>query len=234
LHEGIQAPNLRMSNQACVNYYQNDKVLKMRWTQRDATREASLMYWAGECSVRLIALVEGPGNEGGFIMERLSPIVPSLMDKQQKVRVMAKMGRQLSLLHQKGIIHGDIKLSNILLENDEDVKFCDFGSGALIQENCRPYTLSPRWCSPRRCGVGRWEALNTQDDWYALGVTVFELFAEMTPLETICDSDVMERIAGGAQPDVSLCENRQAIDFILACWGQQNWTAGLISMVMGG
>ena len=39
----------------------------------------------------------------------------------------------LQYVHQKGVLHRDIKLDNILLTSEGDVKICDFGVSKLIQ-----------------------------------------------------------------------------------------------------
>lgn len=39
----------------------------------------------------------------------------------------------LAYIHNKNIIHGDIKLENILLDNDGIVKICDFGISEKAQ-----------------------------------------------------------------------------------------------------
>jgi serine/threonine protein kinase len=39
----------------------------------------------------------------------------------------------LQYVHSKGVLHRDIKLDNILLTSEGDVKICDFGVSKLIQ-----------------------------------------------------------------------------------------------------
>ena len=39
----------------------------------------------------------------------------------------------LQYIHSKGVLHRDIKLDNILLTSEGDVKICDFGVSKLIK-----------------------------------------------------------------------------------------------------
>jgi serine/threonine protein kinase len=39
----------------------------------------------------------------------------------------------VSYLHERGIIHRDLKLSNLLLTNEGDVKISDFGLATLMR-----------------------------------------------------------------------------------------------------
>ena len=41
----------------------------------------------------------------------------------------------LSHCHCRSVLHRDIKLDNILLDNDEEIKICDFGVSRVISKN---------------------------------------------------------------------------------------------------
>ena len=46
----------------------------------------------------------------------------------------------LQYVHSKGVLHRDIKLDNILLTSEGDVKICDFGVSKLIQNKSQTQT----------------------------------------------------------------------------------------------
>lgn len=69
-------------------------------------------------------------------------------------RFMNQLFSALAYCHDKGICHRDIKCRNILLDNEENCKFADFGSAKVVYDLSRrmqpsssfSYTLS--WVAP--------------------------------------------------------------------------------------
>jgi hypothetical protein len=61
---------------------------------------------------------------------------------QDKLRFINQLRILVSRLHEKGIIHGDIKPSNLLLCSDEEMRFCDFGDAAVDNEEDIPRAMS--------------------------------------------------------------------------------------------
>jgi aurora kinase len=49
------------------------------------------------------------------------------LDLRMKMKIFVECVRGVGYMHSKGILHRDLKLENILLKGDYDVKLCDFG-----------------------------------------------------------------------------------------------------------
>lgn len=65
-------------------------------------------------------------------------ILGKLEENDQK-RISLDIGRNIGLIHQRDIIHGDLTGSNIILRNNEELVFIDFGLGKysnLIEDKC--------------------------------------------------------------------------------------------------
>ena len=96
--------------------------------------------------------------------------------------------------HSRGMVHRDVKPSNIVLveaENDEGrvvevAKVCDFGIAA--QSGARDLVGTPQYMSPEQCEGGE---VDGRSDVYALGVILFELatgrlpFTEEDPVKLV-------------------------------------------------
>lgn len=62
---------------------------------------------------------------GDKLAEKLNGYLP-----EKQFRVMGKLGKQTALIHENGIIHGDLTTSNTILK-DEKVYLIDFGLGFI-------------------------------------------------------------------------------------------------------
>jgi serine/threonine protein kinase len=123
-----------------------------------------------------------------FVQEDLLYIVMeycplgSLRDLMRKEKItstfvwkwMSELTETLQLVHEKEIIHHDIKPDNILFTENRTIKITDFGV-ANTGAGTRPYM------SPEALG---WETAAVKDarvDIYALGVTLLELLTKRNP-----------------------------------------------------
>ncbi len=93
----------------------------------------------------------------------------------------ARLARAVAVLHRAGIIHRDIKPDNVLLLKDGGLRLIDLGVARLPQiEDFPPEDIpgTPSYMAPELFnGAGG----NEQSDLFALGVTVFRMFAGAYP-----------------------------------------------------
>jgi serine/threonine protein kinase len=125
----------------------------------------------------IVDYVEG-SNLREFIAER-GPI-----DTQSAIEIIQQAGRGLEYLHQHGIIHRDVKPSNILISNDGSVLLTDLGlaipSGTLTL-NDTGISGTPAYMSPEQAVGGKVDA---SSDVFSLGIILYEILTGQHPFST--------------------------------------------------
>ncbi|XP_031621589.1 protein kinase C-like [Contarinia nasturtii] len=119
----------------------------------------------------------------------------------------------LQFLHSHGVIHRDLKLDNVLLDQEGHCKLTDFGlskdeiiNGVLTSTYCgTPYYLAPEMLQELE--------YDSSVDWWALGVLMYIMMTNELPFGADSENDLFELIL---QYDVfyPYCLSRNAV-FIL-------------------
>lgn len=122
---------------------------------------------------------------GGSLAERLPEFT---RQTRQAVEIVATIARALSHVHGRGIVHRDIKHSNILLDADKQPHLSDFGLCRDLQLD--PSTTiahgnivgTPMFLAPEQIETG-FGKISPATDVYALGVVLFHLIVGHPPFE---------------------------------------------------
>jgi serine/threonine-protein kinase len=99
-------------------------------------------------------------------------------------RIIEQIGDALDYAHTQGVVHRDVKPSNVLIDSRGNCLLTDFGLAKIVSGYTNKLTNSgfvvgtPEYMSPEQ-GMG--EALDGRADIYALGVILYELVTERTP-----------------------------------------------------
>ena len=106
--------------------------------------------------------------------------------------IMKMVLKGLILIHEKNLIHRDVKGANILLSGNGIAKLADFGVGVQLHDDFRKSKKgSPYWMSPQ---VVKNEFYGTGTDIWSLGVTCLELYNGEPPNSCLKPYEVMEKI----------------------------------------
>ncbi|XP_071453583.1 protein kinase C isoform X2 [Hetaerina americana] len=106
----------------------------------------------------------------------------------------AEVTLALQFLHKHGVVYRDLKLDNILLDNEGHCKLADFGmckEGIMDGITTTTFCGTPDYIAP--------EILQELDygpsvDWWALGVLMYEMMAGQPPFEADNEDDLFESI----------------------------------------
>ena len=114
--------------------------------------------------------------EGGSLASLMKTRSLTFHEAARFALQLAEAMRQASAL---GIVHGDIKPQNVLLDRQQQVKLTDFGL-ALVENKGQGHRIAgtPQYMAPEM-----WEGITSAaSDMYALGVTMYEMTFGCRPL----------------------------------------------------
>nr|CDS22443.1 myosin iiia [Echinococcus granulosus] len=109
----------------------------------------------------------------------------------------------LAHLHSFGVIHRDVKGSNILLTDSGEVKLVDFGISCRLKDTLTGRTTiigTPYWMAPEVIDTEKSEGYDTRADVWSLGVTGLELWEAEPPLAGVPPMKAFSLITHGPHP----------------------------------
>lgn len=115
----------------------------------------------------------------GTLQERLHQ---SPLDPYEVARLTKQISAALAFAHQQGIVHRDVKPSNILINDEGKALLSDFGfaqvSDISISLTGSALIGTPAYMSPEQC---KGAEIGPESDQYSLGIVLYQLFTGQVP-----------------------------------------------------
>jgi serine/threonine-protein kinase len=193
VHNFIAPDGIRVMEMEWVDGFDLRQVLTPRLL--DATRErVTPEHWQ---YVTRVIITEGP------VQPRLKPGVA--------IQVLRDCLAGLAALHREGIVHGDLKPSNIMLKRTGNAKVIDIGSAVDLKNPAARRMWSPAYAAPE---VLRGGEHSPQSDLASLGYVLVEMLAGRSPFEGLttyaelvaAKADLHRRLPQLLPPEVSCNE----------------------------
>ncbi|KAK3937483.1 tkl protein kinase [Diplogelasinospora grovesii] len=189
-----------------VTFLPPDRVLK--WTHKDvphdAEQERKILELLGP-HPRIVRYFGMWKEENTSIVLEYHPgFEPNRNDADTDIprrRWAVQIAEGLAYIHSKGIVHGDVNASNVLVTSDDDIVMCDFVGSSLDGEKAFAPCHEARHFRPRERHED--DIRFVQDDLFALGSLLYELYTHQKPYARQRDHEVEKLYREGIFPDVS-------------------------------
>jgi serine/threonine protein kinase len=162
------------------------------------------IYYADDAQgVQFYAMEYVDGQDLSDVMESLQSRGQSL-PAAEVLRIGNAVANALDYAHRHGVIHRDVKPSNILLSKDGRILLGDFGLALELRDGSRGTVFgSPHYISPEQ--AKRSADAVPQSDLYSLGVILYEIFTGSVPFNDASPENIaLQHISNPPPPPRSL------------------------------
>jgi hypothetical protein len=138
----------------------------------------------------------------GSLAQRIAdrPGPPDATTQVQDLKTLAVVARAVHHAHRQGVVHGDLKPSNILLDEDGEPLVSDFGLARpadVAPDALTPFAGTPAYMAPALLD-GR--PATTRSDVWALGVILFETLTGQRPFQGGSLAELRRCVEAGPPP----------------------------------
>jgi serine/threonine protein kinase len=122
--------------------------------------------------------------EGGTLKDRLAALAArgERMPQEETAAIIGQVASALAYAHARGVVHRDVKPSNVMLGEDGSAVVTDFGIAKIVGGTQHTATGvgigTPEYMSPEQ---GQGQTLDGRTDEYALAVTAYEMLTGTLP-----------------------------------------------------
>ena len=130
----------------------------------------------------------------------------NLLPLEEVIEIIFKCAKALDYAHRNGVIHRDIKPTNILISQDKEmVKIADFSIAHMVNTDTTStmptgFVGSPRYMSPEQVQE---DNITNQTDLFSLGIVMYEMITGKHPYIADSFSRLIHKIINEPHPPLS-------------------------------
>lgn len=134
----------------------------------------------------------------------------NLLPLEEVIEIIFKCAKALDYAHRTGVIHRDIKPTNILISKDKKVvKIADFSIAHMVNTDTTStmptgFVGSPRYMSPEQVQE---DNITNQTDLFSLGIVMYEMITGKHPYIADSFSRLIHKIINETHPPLSTYRN---------------------------
>lgn len=135
--------------------------------------------------------------KGGSLFDYLNSKPGKKVNEKEARRIFSQIVKAIQYCHHKNVVHRDLKLDNILLDENKNMKIIDFGFAVVVNTVCKLNLF---------CGTSLYmapEIINRQDYWgppvdiWSLGVILYTMLSGRFPFRGSNDMELYKSISRG-------------------------------------
>jgi tRNA A-37 threonylcarbamoyl transferase component Bud32 len=136
--------------------------------------------------------------EGGSLKDLIKKEGP--LDVERAVSIAMQLAEALDCAHQQGLVHRDVKPSNVLMTRTGRPLLTDFGIARVVHESTRLTRTgtsigTPEYMSPEQA---QGKPTDARTDIYALGIVLYEMLSGQVPFTAETPMAVLYKQVGSA------------------------------------
>lgn len=171
-------------------------LMEMRYLQR--FRHPHLISFLFCCNEGPRVAVCMEFAEGGSLESLLYGKRQQKLDLKTQVRMMGQVAQGLTYIHDRDVVHRDLKSENIVLTKSMDAKICDFGLCITLERThltIRDVAGTPIYMAPEQFPANGNTKVTDRADIWAMGCIIMEVNSRRRPFEKLLGSMIIEKIS---------------------------------------
>ena len=170
--------------------------------------------------------------DGGDLSTKLAAQRGRLLPEQQVVDWFVQLCLAMKHVHDRKILHRDLKAANIFLTRTGMIKLGDFGIAKVLSNTrdlARTQIGTPYYFSPEICN-GR--PYNNKSDVWSLGVVLYEMLTLRHPFDGRSMQQLIVKICAGRYAPVSSTYSRELRDLVGAMMSQSQRSRPSVNAIL--